>query len=376
MVSTKKKKDESDKIQDGSKYINLEPELDNSYYAEETKKDKKKVDKAYKEIISDLLGEDYLEEKFMPLSFAERLKRAQTMRRFATKIEMARERASKRKATPERLQSRAKKKAINIIRARILKNKAYGELTPSEKISLDKRLQNVPQGTINRIARKMLPVVRNAENTRLQNMFTHKSLSASATGFKSTNESINDLFETFLNESKRPHMLFHKSGSVKFDKRFKLYKEKLKNELAEFVVEIEECLKEFTNVERVQSAIQHEKTADTIKHQRMLDSAKLADKRKRQIISNNRKFVSENYIEQILSREEDHKKIKAALKDFHDRIKDKEYSSDKVYAIANQILKDHEMDDHINVKDLVNIYTRVKRAKEFHKHYNDFDTAD
>jgi hypothetical protein len=295
------------------------------------------------------------------------------MRRFATKIEMARERASKRKATPERLQSRAKKKAINIIRARILKNKAYGELTPSEKISLDKRLQNVPQGTINRIARKMLPVVRNAENVRMQNMFTHKSLSASATGIKSTNESLDDLFETFLDESKRPHMLFHKSGSVKFDKRFKLYKEK---ELVEFIVFLEDNLHEFTNVDRVQSAIQHEKTADAIKHQRMIDSAKLADKRKRQIISNNRKFVSENYIEQILAREEDHKKIKAALKDFHDRVKDKEYSSDKVFSIAKQILKMHEMDDHIDVKDLVNIYTRVKRAKEFHKHYNDFDTAD
>ena len=123
-----------------------------------------------------------------PLTLAQRRKRGIVMRRYKTKIRAARERAKRKIAPKEKLLKRAKKRALEFIRDRLMKSKKYSEMSPSEKIALDKRLAKVPQAVINRVAKRLLPQVRKAEMERLQAVINPK-----------TNESnVNETFELYM----------------------------------------------------------------------------------------------------------------------------------------------------------------------------------
>jgi hypothetical protein len=140
---TKKKRGKM-KVHDSSKYIELEPNMN-----------------------EEIVEESELEEVRQPLTIAQRRKRAMAMRRFKTKIAAARKRARKRKASPEKLKMRARRKARNLIRKRLMKNKSYAEMTPAEKVALDKRVTKIPQTVIDRLATRQLPQIRQAELKRL-----------------------------------------------------------------------------------------------------------------------------------------------------------------------------------------------------------------
>jgi len=144
------KKDKKNKDSGGKhnpkKYIDLEP----SY-----------------ESVTDI-ALNYLEER-APLSMAQRKRKAMTMRRYKNKIAMARKRAAKRKATPEKLKARAQRKSRNIIKQRLMKSKKYSEMSAAEKIALDKRIQRIPKAALERLTRRQLPQVKKAERERLAN---------------------------------------------------------------------------------------------------------------------------------------------------------------------------------------------------------------
>lgn len=217
--------------------------------------------------------DETLDEKVNPLTFMQRLRRSMVMKRYHGKIEAARKRAQKRRASPEKIKDRAQKKALAILRARLSKAKSYGDMSPAEKLALDQRLTRIPQAVINRIATKQIPVVRKAEAERFAAMSRPK------------NESVDDQFDMFLENfmlesdnlnkdyhaglskstiakrqahfnrgaamddnnpaaykpapgdaraktkpskhTKRFHKLFTKEGTVKHDLRFKIYKPKV-----------------------------------------------------------------------------------------------------------------------------------------------------
>jgi nicotinamide mononucleotide adenylyltransferase len=213
-----------------------------------------------------------------PLTVQQRRQRARTMKRYASRIARARERAAKRKASPEKLKVRARRKAREVLRKRFLQNRQYDELTPTEKIQIDKRLQRIPDSTINRIATRQLPAVRKAEIERLAAMRSAKKEESLDVAFDNfLTEVLNEEFESFLAESparyhsgvaastadkrkahfnkgaekhwddpsayekapgdataetkpskytKRYHQLFTKEGTVKHDKRFKFNRQK------------------------------------------------------------------------------------------------------------------------------------------------------
>lgn len=226
-----------------------------------------------------------LEEKVVPLTFAQRIKRSMVMKRYHGKIEAARKRAQMRRASPEKLKDRARKRALMLLRDRLSKSKSYGEMSAAEKLALDQRLSRIPQAVINRIATKQLPVVKKAELERI----------ASRSSTKKEDYDLNNMFEEFaenftqepsVNEdyyaglgkstiakrkahfnrgaamddnnpaaytpapgdaraktkpsvhTKRFHKLFKKEGTVNHDRRFKIYKPK-KN--------IFESVEDFTN---------------------------------------------------------------------------------------------------------------------------------
>jgi nicotinic acid mononucleotide adenylyltransferase len=256
------------------------------------------------------LSEEHLEERAQ-LNVAQRRRRGLVMKRYKTKIAAARRRARRRRASPEKLKLRAQRRALEVIRQRLSKNKSYKEMSPTEKIALDKRLARVPQTVLNRIATRQLPAVKRAETERLAKALSpktedlnlafenymfekedpdvgHRKGSQPKDYYKGVAKSVKDdrarhfekyskmnddnpaaykkapgdegaktktskhtkrfkqIFGEALQEAshadmrvrKRPHMAMEKNGSVKFDKRFKIYKSKQEiNESAEEINE-------------------------------------------------------------------------------------------------------------------------------------------
>ena len=192
------------------------------------------------------LNEEFVTEETLeeaPLNLAQRRKRGLQMKRIKSRLRVAREKAKRRMASKDKLELRSKRKAKQILRNRLSK-KSYGEMSPSEKIALDKRLARIPQSTLDRIARKQLPTVRRAEMERL-----HRELNPS-----SKNEAFEEFYESYCSDdapvykTKKYHQTFTKEGKVKFDKRFKMYREKI-NPYFQESVEYGDLLQEILNLE-------------------------------------------------------------------------------------------------------------------------------
>ena len=198
------------------------------------------------------ISEEQLDEKIHPMTYTQRLKRAQIMRKYKSKLKFARDRARNKRATPEKIKSRARKKAIELLRKRFLKNRNYIDLSVSEKNALDLRMARLPNTLIDRIAVKQIVTLRKLEAERLASIANHP---------------VNERF----------HNMFNKDDTVKHDKRFKIYREtkKLIEDTEEFI--------EASAVDLAKERIKSEKMQDDVKHKRMIDQAKDQDKRTRQI---------------------------------------------------------------------------------------------
>ena len=181
------------------------------------------------------------------LSFAQRRKRAMTLRRIAPRLKAARLRLAKRMASTDKLKKRARKQAIQIIRKKVAgqKGASYASLSPGEKIQIDKRVES-RKGSIAKIAQKILAKVRKAEVARLR---------------QATSGSKNEQFEAMLESTNNPptkrfHELYNKNKTVKTDKRFKMYK--AKNEDVELIEMIESLSNEIYNsIELAESKIKN-----------------------------------------------------------------------------------------------------------------------
>jgi hypothetical protein len=98
------------------------------------------------------------------LTIAQRMKRRMVMRRSRNKILVARKRAAKRKATPDVLKKRALRGARTLLTKKFLKKKP-SEATYGERIRVEKILKT-KGALINRIAKRLLPVLRKKEAAR------------------------------------------------------------------------------------------------------------------------------------------------------------------------------------------------------------------
>lgn len=353
------------------------------------------------------LNEELLDEKIHPLSFQERRRRSLTMRRFARKMELAKERAEKRRASPEKLKARARKKAIAIIRARILKDKSYGDLSIPEKMALDKRLMHIPDTVVARIAQKQLPKVKKAESERFNSILHHSNYSS-----KHEEVDLNAMFESFIEQSnfdgqglteasnsyksttlKRPHRLFNSDGKVHFDKRFKMFKPKPTNEslddLFTLIESVEEIIDEGIHTQRTSNVIQAEKQADQVRHSRMMDAARKADKRVSARTRSSYTSKSSPYrkvkhdfsyraesnstISQIISREKKHRKIIGAVKDFNKKMGiSKESDKDRLQKIADDVATKSKIDGFTG-RDLLDLHYQIQNAKKYRKRWSAVD---
>jgi len=101
------------------------------------------------------------------MSKSARMKRSRMMKTKGKQIARKRKIAMKRRATPEKLKSRALKKARDIITKKILKDRKKSELSIAGREALEKKL-NKKKTVIKRIAKKILPKVRGAESERIK----------------------------------------------------------------------------------------------------------------------------------------------------------------------------------------------------------------
>lgn len=99
------------------------------------------------------------------LSIQQRMKKKQTMRRMKAKIALGRKKAMRRLANTDTLKKRAKRKARLIILQKFLKNRKKSDLSYGSRANYEKMV-NRKQAAIDRIARKMLPKIRQAERER------------------------------------------------------------------------------------------------------------------------------------------------------------------------------------------------------------------
>ena len=113
-------------------------------------------------MIDDMINE-VLDEVMTKMA---RMKRSRMMKVKGKQIARKRKIAMKRKANPEKLKKRAMKKARDIVTKKLLKDKDKSDLSISGKENLEKRLAK-KKLVIAKIAKKILPKVRKAENERL-----------------------------------------------------------------------------------------------------------------------------------------------------------------------------------------------------------------
>ena len=112
---------------------------------------------------------DYLEEVRKPLTIARRLEIGRRMKRLAPRMARMRKIRSKRMADPKRLERRARKAAIKILRKRFAgkQGQNYAKLSPGSKMSVDRIVQK-KASVIPTLAKRLLPKMRKAEMERLK----------------------------------------------------------------------------------------------------------------------------------------------------------------------------------------------------------------
>ena len=103
------------------------------------------------------------------LTPAQRIKRSRVMKMKSNIISKKRAIAMKRKAPPEAIKKRAMKKARDILTKKILNNKSKSELGFGELENLEKKLDK-KKTVIKKIAKKLLPQIKQAEKDRIEKL--------------------------------------------------------------------------------------------------------------------------------------------------------------------------------------------------------------
>ena len=140
--------------------------------------------------------ETFLEEMELtgrkPLSVSQRIAIGRRMKRLQPRIQRKREIQKKRMADQPRLEKRARKAAIKLLRKRFAGKQGanYASLSPGAKISVDRIIQK-KMAMVGKISKRMMPKIRKAEIERLK----------AARGSKKNVGTANESFEAYLDEA-------------------------------------------------------------------------------------------------------------------------------------------------------------------------------
>ena len=139
----------------------------------------------WEELITDQLLDELVEETYKEesdilnervMTLLQRRKAALKMRRLRFRIARARKLKKKRMASTDMLVRRARRAARTFIRKRIAGKQGgmYASLSPSQKIQIDKRVEQ-KSAFINKLAKRLLPKVKQAELKRLKSARSKKN---------------------------------------------------------------------------------------------------------------------------------------------------------------------------------------------------------
>jgi hypothetical protein len=101
------------------------------------------------------------------LDIQTRMKMKQSMRRNKAKIAMGRRRAARRIAGTEKLKKRAQRQARKAVMNKILKDRSKDDLSYGARANIEKQV-NRRATVIARMAKKLLPKVRQAERSKMK----------------------------------------------------------------------------------------------------------------------------------------------------------------------------------------------------------------
>lgn len=100
-------------------------------------------------------------------TLAQRQKMKAAFRKNKAKIALGRKKAAKKLATPDQLKKRAAKQARNFLIKKLTKGKDKGQMSFSQRAALEKQLEK-KKGAIQKIAKKLLPKVKQADRAKLK----------------------------------------------------------------------------------------------------------------------------------------------------------------------------------------------------------------
>jgi hypothetical protein len=112
-----------------------------------------------------------MEENRKPMTIQQRMARGRLMKRLAPKMAKSRKRMAKRMADPKKMMMKAMKAAKVKIRKKVAGKKGlnYAQLSPSEKMSVDKMvIKKATPAKIKALAKKLMPQVRKNEVERVK----------------------------------------------------------------------------------------------------------------------------------------------------------------------------------------------------------------
>ena len=248
------------------------------------------------------LDEEYIEER-APLTLQQRIKKARIMKRLAPKLKRQRQIKKFRMAPTERLVQRARKLARNLLRKKMAgkRGEGYQSLSPSAKIQVDQLIAK-KASSVERIAKRLLPMVRKKEIERIRSARSSKNESVEALqatfdyfteATKTPQDS--DIADRKGTQPKRYHSGLSKSTKAARDAHFKkgakmddnnpaAYEPApgdatAKTKPSKYTKKYKELFGEKEAVSKARERIRREKEADKEKHDRMLDLARTQDTR-------------------------------------------------------------------------------------------------
>jgi len=224
------------------------------------------------------------------LNLQQRLKRRQLMRRIKSKIKLGRKRAKYKLANKDKLEKRSSKRAREIMRKKLAGSRGenYKDLPLSARQEIDKKIEK-KKTIIARLAKRLLPKVRKAEQERLKMarqsrnesynfLLNDEHISLTESEYLDLVSMIVDNID--ISESIEKNLMKKSDKyNITFDslkENFLRYKELGLTE-QEVFDKINHDLLEQEQQNFTKEKIKREKQADKLKHDRMMDQARLRD---------------------------------------------------------------------------------------------------
>ncbi len=223
-LSEKDKKDMYDKLREGMDLIEefediadedlMPSDIEIDAFLEMTDLDSLDEDEDLNLMFEEFIDE--MEEERKPLNVQQRMKIGRRMKRLQPKIQRRKKMLSQRMADSGRLEKRARKAAIKVLRKKFAgkQGQNYASLAPGAKMAVDKIIAK-KHHMVGRISKKIMPKVRSAERDRLKSLRTHKE----EVELDEISRSMTPMRNKFgLSQQEKLEALRKKLGDAKLDK--------------------------------------------------------------------------------------------------------------------------------------------------------------